>query len=73
AKVQVLYTPASGDAEEVPSISSLAACAKNPNGGWYYDNPDSPSKITVCPCTCARLQAGRVDVRLGCKPRLGIR
>jgi hypothetical protein len=72
-KVQVLYTPASGDAEEVPSISSLSACAKNANGGWYYDDPNSPSKITVCPCTCARLQAGRVDVRLGCKPRLGLR
>jgi hypothetical protein len=73
AKVQVLYTPSSGDPEEVPSISSLSACAKNANGGWYYDNADSPSKISVCPCTCARLQAGRVDVRLGCKPRLGLR
>jgi len=72
-KVQVLYTPSSGAPEEVPSISSLAACAKNANGGWYYDNVDSPSKITVCPCTCARLRAGRVDVRLGCKPRLGLR
>lgn len=72
-KVQVLYTPSSGDPEEVPSISSFSACAKNPNGGWYYDDADAPSKITVCPCTCARLQAGRVDVRLGCKPRLGLR
>jgi len=72
-KVQVLYTPSSGDPEEVPRISSLSACAKNPNGGWYYDNAAAPSKITVCPCTCARLQAGRVDVRLGCKPRLGLR
>ncbi len=72
-KVQVIYTPAVGEAEEVPSISSLSACAKNPNGGWYYDDPNQPSKISVCPCTCARFQAGRVDVRLGCKPRLGIR
>ncbi len=72
-KVQVVYTPASGGAEEVPSISSLAACSKNPNGGWYYDDPERPSKIKVCPCTCARFQAGRVDVRLGCKPRLGLR
>lgn len=73
AKVQVIYTPASGGAEEVPSISSLSACAKNANGGWYYDDPNQPSKITVCPCSCARFQAGRVDVRLGCKPRLGLR
>lgn len=72
-KVQVVYTPSSGDAEEVPQISALTACASNQNGGWYYDDPERPSKITVCPCTCARLQAGRVDVRLGCKPRLGLR
>lgn len=73
SKVQVVYTPASGAAEEVPSISSSGACDRNPNGGWYYDDANQPSKITVCPCTCARFQAGRVDVRLGCKPRLGLR
>jgi hypothetical protein len=72
-KVQVIYTPASGSPEEVPSVTSLAACADAKNGGWYYDMPGDPSKITVCPCTCARFQAGHVDVRLGCKPRLGIR
>jgi hypothetical protein len=73
AKVQVVYTPSTGSPEEVPSIQSLGACANNPNGGWYYDNSTNPSKITVCPCTCARFQAGKVDVRLGCKPRLGLR
>jgi hypothetical protein len=73
AKVQVVYTPATGGPEEVPSVDGLGACANNVNGGWYYDYPASPSKITVCPCTCARLQAGKVDVRLGCKPRLGLR
>jgi hypothetical protein len=72
-KVQVIYTPATTDPEEVPRISSLAACASTPNGGWYYDDPEHPSKITVCPCTCARFQAGRLDVRLGCQPRLGLR
>jgi len=73
SKVQVVYSPATGTPEEVPSITGLAACANNPNGGWYYDNSASPSKISVCPCTCARFQAGRVDVRLGCKPRVGLR
>lgn len=72
-EVQVIYTPAAGDPEEVPSISSLSACAKNPNGGWYYDDAANPTKISVCPCTCARFRAGRVDVRLGCKPRVGVR
>jgi hypothetical protein len=72
-KVQVVYTPATGSPEEVPSIQSLGACANNANGGWYYDNANDPTKISVCPCTCARFQAGQVDVRLGCKPRLGLR
>jgi hypothetical protein len=72
-KVQVIYRPAAGSAEEVPNIPSLAACADAQNGGWYYDDPGNPSKISVCPCTCARFAAGSVDVRLGCKPRLGIR
>jgi hypothetical protein len=71
-KVQFVYTPASGEAEEVPRIESAAACDRNPNGGWYYDNPASPSLISVCPCTCSRLQAGTIDLRLGCKPRIGL-
>lgn len=73
AKVQVVYTPSTGSAEEVPSIAGLGACSKNVNGGWYYDDLEHPTKISVCPCTCSRFQAGRVDVRLGCKPRLGLR
>ncbi len=72
-KVQVVYTPAVGDEEEVPRVNSVADCANSPNGGWYYDNTNAPSKISVCPCTCARFGAGQVDVRLGCKPRVIIR
>jgi hypothetical protein len=73
-KVQVTYTPA-GDAptEEIPAVSSMDSCADATNGGWYYDNPDAPTSIEVCPCTCARFDAGRVDVRVGCKPRVGPR
>ena len=73
-KVQVTYTPA-GDAptEEIPAIPSIASCTDATNGGWYYDNPDDPTSIEVCPCTCSRFGAGRVDVRVGCKPRIGPR
>ncbi len=74
SKVQVTYTPA-GDAptEEIPAIPSIASCSGATNGGWYYDNPDAPTSIEVCPCTCARFDAGKVDVRVGCKPRIGPR
>jgi hypothetical protein len=73
-RVQVIYSTA-GDAstEEIPAISGIAACANSPNGGWYYDNPSDPMSIMVCPCTCSRFDAGRVDVRVGCRPAVGPR
>lgn len=72
-KVQIVYTPASGEPLEVPKVTAIGGCASAPNGGWYYDDPNMPTKISVCPCTCSSFQAGRVDVRLGCSPRIGIR
>ena len=72
-KVQIVYTPASGEPLEVPKVPAVGGCATAPNGGWYYDNPSAPTKISVCPCTCASFAAGRVDVRLGCSPRISIR
>jgi hypothetical protein len=72
-EVQVTYTSADESVEEVPRISDFSACSRNPNGGWYYDNPAEPTQILVCPCTCSRFEAGRVDVALGCKPSIGIR
>jgi len=69
-RVQIVYTPeTSGEPEEVPFIESAEACDRQPNGGWYY----SGSQIAVCPCTCSRFGAGRVDVRLGCQPVIGLR
>jgi hypothetical protein len=68
-RVQVVYTPAVGDAEEVPRARSLADCANSAAGGWYYDDPAAPEKIIACPCTCSRFAAGKVEIRLGCYPR----
>lgn len=73
-KVQVTYTAAHEDAaEEIPSVPNVQGCGQSANGGWYYDNASNPTSIEVCPCTCARFEAGRVDVRVGCKPRVGVR
>jgi hypothetical protein len=67
-KVQMVYTPAVGAPEEIPHANSYSECA-NPAGGWYYDDPTTPTKILACRCTCARLAAGKVEIRLGCYPR----
>jgi hypothetical protein len=70
--VQLVHTPSStGRTEEVPRLASPSLCGSSPNGGWYYDidpTVSDPQAIRVCPCTCARLGAGRVEVRIGCSP-----
>jgi hypothetical protein len=72
ARVQVIYTPgSSGTPEEIPKVNNSGACGSSVNGGYYYDNPTRPTRIYVCPCTCSRFGAGRVDVRFGCRPQIG--
>jgi hypothetical protein len=73
-KVQVTYTTADDETtEEIPSLASVNGCGLSANGGWYYDDLENPTRILVCPCTCSRFEAGRVDVRLGCRPTIGPR
>ncbi len=73
-KVQVTYTTADDETtEEIPSLTSINGCGASTNGGWYYDDLENPTRILVCPCTCSRFEAGRVDVRVGCRPTIGPR
>jgi len=69
-QVMFTYQPNAGDLQEIPKVASAATCAKSPNGGWYFDNPSDPKKITVCPCTCANFGAGSATVVYGCKPNI---
>jgi hypothetical protein len=71
-RLNVRYTPGSGQTLTVPHVETAAACGTA--DGWYYamdsDAGASPRSIDVCPTTCATLRAdaaGRVDVVLGCR------
>jgi hypothetical protein len=68
SKVQVVYEPFVGDPQEIPSATSAGACG-TANGGWYYDDPVTPTKVILCPCSCANLGAGRINVKFGCRPK----
>jgi uncharacterized protein YegL len=66
-KVVVKYTSSSGTAQDLPQVSDASQCG--PGGGFYYDNPTNPTKISLCPDTCTTAQAdtgGHIDVLLGC-------
>ncbi len=63
-KVNVLYTPSTGKKVELIYDNNCA------NGdGWIYDNPQSPTKVELCPQTCTTVRAdhgGEIDVVFGC-------
>ena len=62
-------------ADEMPTalfkVASAAACG--PAGGWYYDSDAAPTKVLLCPASCAVAQSavgpgktGRIEVLFGC-------
>ncbi len=68
ALVQVEYTPGgSTDTQSLPKKASAADCGSGP--GWYYDNEQNPTKISLCTASCTAAQNdqnGKVDILLGC-------
>jgi len=53
----------------VARVDSLAQCGAN-QGGWYFDNPSAPTKITLCPATCNPLlvtTGSSLTVLIGCR------
>jgi hypothetical protein len=68
-KVAVKFTPGGGMPTEVPKAEDAADCGAGP--GWYYDNNVTPTKIILCPASCAQIQndtQAKVDVLFGCEP-----
>jgi hypothetical protein len=70
-QVQVVYKPFQGDNQEIPKADSASGCGAT-SGGWYFDDPAHPKNITLCPCSCANLGAGGIEIRLGCRARIPI-
>jgi hypothetical protein len=72
-KVDVSYTPsATGITEPVAKLNNFSDCSVNQNQGWYYDSPGAPTKIEICPGTCARFAAGTVKLLSGCAPVINL-
>lgn len=67
-KVNVNYTPAGQPVMPILFVSNPADCGVK--GGWYYDNPNAPTKVVMCPTTCDVLKAdstGKIEVLFGCE------
>ena len=66
-KVNVIFTPGGGKGTPIGKVASAADCG--PEGGWYYDNDQAPTKVMVCDSTCQSIQSdanGKIEVQFGC-------
>lgn len=70
-KVNVRYTPSGADSASVSPFANVtdeSACADN--AAWFYDDPDEPGEVLLCPAACEAVSAGdggEVEVVFGCE------
>jgi hypothetical protein len=66
--VDVEIDDGNGNLENISRVDDLADCMNHPDG-WYYDDPQNPAQVRLCPQTCAQAQGyamGTVDLEFGC-------
>lgn len=67
--VNFTYTPkGTGTPSVLLRADDIVDCGSEP--GWYYDSNAAPTKIVLCPASCATVQAdafAKVNVLFGCK------
>jgi von Willebrand factor type A domain len=86
-EVNVRFTH-DGTVDKILQVPSEVDCGISSAGGWYYDDPNMPTKIKVCSATCAAIKAStgdggtggpssagapRVDILLGCQTETAVR
>jgi hypothetical protein len=68
-KVNLQFTAGGATPQQIVKVPSASDCAAAGNG-WYFDDPNNPTQVLVCPQTCDMLKAstdGQVDLLLGCE------
>jgi hypothetical protein len=66
-RVNVQYSDSSCNVTTFPYVQTESRCGAQ--GGWYYDDPAHPLKISLCPTSCDLVSApgGRLNYSLGCE------
>jgi hypothetical protein len=63
--VRIDYSPTGQAAQSFPRANEAASCRGE--RGWYYDVPEKPSEILLCPAACDAAKAGgALDIALVC-------
>lgn len=71
-KVNVIFTDGSDVANDIFKVDGVDGCDPV-DGGWYYDNPQNPVKIILCPASCDVVSGdedGKMNIEFGCATKL---
>lgn len=60
-EVNVIYSD-QGQTSLIPNVDEAADCQ---GSAWYYDDPDAPSAVILCPDACG-FHSGTVEIEFGC-------
>ncbi len=60
-KVNAIFSTSAGNQEIIYQAKTVADCANTTAKAWYFDPPDNPTQILLCPNTCSSINAGRGD------------
>lgn len=68
--VEVRFTPGGNDPEVVMrKVANADACGAT-TGGYYYDDPEAPTRVILCPASCEDVRSApaeaKVELFLGC-------
>lgn len=62
--VELEFTPGKNDpAVTIKKVADANACGAT-SGGYYYDNPNDPSKVVLCPASCSAVRGGTLDAKV---------
>jgi len=65
--VNLVYADANCGLSTLVNVKTASGCDPQ-RGGWYYNNPSSPSSIELCPSSCTAVGApgGELRLSVGC-------
>jgi len=68
-KVNITYASPGCEASYYAYVDTVDACSDA--GGWYYDDPNAPQNIKLCPTSCDQVAApgGKLFFTVGCETR----
>ena len=71
--VAVFFRPAgSTEQYEIPMLNNGAECPLAQDHGWFFDDPVAPTRMELCPGTCAQMPGKEIAMVFGCPPQLGL-